>query len=77
MDKQTETMLSEIFVAIETGTAKANNNVVNSIKNLDFRDLAVHTGEMYAACIGTAICEVIKKYIGKDTNVTTNTEGEG
>lgn len=67
MDKQTENMVREILVAIETGTAEANNKVVNSTTNLDFRDLLVHTGEMYAGCIGMAVCEVIKKY----------TEGEG
>lgn len=62
MDKQTENILSEILEAIETGTAEANNKVVNSTSNLELRALLVHTGEMYAGCVGMAICEVIKKY---------------
>lgn len=62
MDKETEKILSEILEAIEIGTAEANNKVVNSTTNLDFRDLLVHTGEMYAGCVGMAIAEVIKKY---------------
>ena len=65
-DKQTETMIREIIVAIETGTAEANDKVINSTTNLDFRDLLVHTGEMYAGCIGMAICQVIKKYTGSE-----------
>lgn len=67
MDKQTEKILSEILEAIEIGTENANNKVVNSTTNLGLRDLLVHTGEMYAGCVGMAIVEVIKKY----------TEGEG
>lgn len=62
MDKQIETMVREILVAIETGTTEATNKVVNSTKVLDFREILIHTGNMYAGCIGKAICEVIKKY---------------
>jgi hypothetical protein len=77
MDKQTEKILSEILEAIEIGTENANNKVVNSTTNLGLRDLLVHTGEMYAGSIGMAICEVIKKYIGEDTNVTTKESENG
>lgn len=67
MDKQTEKILAEIFEAIEIGTKEGNTKVVNSTTNLDFREVLLHTGEMYAGCIGMAICKVIKKY----------TEGDG
>jgi hypothetical protein len=77
MDKQTEKILSEILEAIEIGTENAHNKVVNSTTNLGLRDLLVHTGEIYAGCIGMAICEVIKKYIGEDTNVTTKESENG
>ena len=66
MDKQTEKILSEILEAIETGTAEANNKVVNSTSNLDLRAVLVHTGEMYAGCIGMAIVKVIKKYMEEE-----------
>ena len=67
MNEQIENMLREILEAIEIGTEKAKNRVENSVTNLDLRDVLMHTGEVYAGCIGLAICEVIKKY----------TEGEG
>jgi hypothetical protein len=62
MDKQIETMVREILVAIETGTTEATIKVINSTKILDFRAVLIHTGEMYSGCIGMAICQVIKKY---------------
>ena len=62
MDKQIETIFREILIAIETGTTEATNIVVNSTTVLDFRKILIHTGEMYAGCIGKAICEVFKKY---------------
>ena len=62
MDKQIENMAKEILVAIETGIAEANKKVPHTTNALGLRDLLVHTGEMYAGCIGMAICKVIKKY---------------
>lgn len=67
MDKHIETIFSEILTAIETGTANANEKAIKITTNLNHRRLLVHTGEIYAGCIGIAICDVIKKY----------TEGEG
>jgi hypothetical protein len=68
MDKQTETMLSEILVAIETGTTEATIKIINSTTTLDFREVLIHTGEMYSGCIGMAICKVIKKYTEGEDN---------
>ena len=67
MDKQTENMVREILIAIEKGTKDANDRVITNTTLPDFREVLLHTGNMYAGCIGKAICEVIKKY----------TEGEG
>ena len=62
MDKQTENMVREILEAIEIGTKEANSNLVNRGLNLDFCKALQSTGEMYAGCIGMAICKVVKKY---------------
>lgn len=48
--------------AIEKGIAEANERVERSTINLDFREVLVHTGEMYAGHIGLAITEVFRKY---------------
>ena len=62
MDNQTEIILSEILGAIETGTAEANNKVINSTTLPDLRDVLLHTGNIYAGYIEKAVVEVIKKY---------------
>lgn len=67
MDKQTENMVREILIAIEKGTEEADDRVITKTTLLNFREILLRTGNMYAGCIGMAICKVIKKY----------TEGEG
>ena len=59
---QIEVLFNEIAQALEKGVAEANEKIINSTKNLDFRDVLVHTGEMYAGHIGKNICEIFKKY---------------
>ncbi len=65
MDKQTENMVREILEAIQIGTKEADSNLVNRGLNLDFCKALQGAGELYAGCIGMAICQVIKKYTEK------------
>ena len=55
-------IFEKVTQAIKKGTVEANQKIINSTTVLDFREILMHTGEMYAGYIGKSICEVFKKY---------------
>ena len=60
-----EEIFAEVMQAIEKGVAEAKEKVTNSEKDFAFRDVLLHTGELYAGNIGKDICEVFKNYTQK------------
>lgn len=61
-----EEIFAEIMQAIEKGVAESKEKVTNSAKDFAFREVLLHTGEVYAGDIGKDICEVFKKYTTED-----------